>query len=107
MIKQSVPAYILLIALICLGVFIDAPLIPRQSKVPCYTRPTRINGSPSPPPISTKLNGYLRAMLFSELGSSLHQPALLLTPHDNKIDPKQEVSRSTKYRRSDPESPKR
>jgi hypothetical protein len=46
--KQKVPAYILLIALICLGVFIDAPLIPRQVKVPCYVGPTLINGQPQP-----------------------------------------------------------
>ena len=34
--KQKVPAYILLVALICLGVFVDAPVISREVKVPCY-----------------------------------------------------------------------
>jgi len=34
--KQKVPAFILLIALICLGVFFDAPLVPRLDKTPCY-----------------------------------------------------------------------
>lgn len=38
--RQKVPAYILLIALICLGVFIDAPVIPLPVKVPCYVGAT-------------------------------------------------------------------
>jgi hypothetical protein len=45
--KQKVPAYILLIALVCLGVFLDAPVIPQQVKIPCYVGPTGIMGHPA------------------------------------------------------------
>ena len=45
--RQKVPAYILLIALIYLGVFVDAPLISRQVKVPCYVGPTGIVARPA------------------------------------------------------------
>ena len=45
--RQKVPAYILLIALVCLGVFLDAPMIPRQVKIPCYVGPTPIMGRPA------------------------------------------------------------
>ena len=38
--RQKVPAFILLIALISLGVFIDAPVIPRPVKIPCYVGAT-------------------------------------------------------------------
>ena len=44
--KQKVPAYILLVALVCLGVFLDAPVIPRQVMIPCYVGPTGIIGRP-------------------------------------------------------------
>jgi hypothetical protein len=45
--KQKVPAYILLVALICLGVFVNAPVISREVKVPCYVGPTGIMGRPA------------------------------------------------------------
>ena len=40
--KQNVPAYILLIPLVCFGVFLDAPVIPRLVKIPCYAGPPEI-----------------------------------------------------------------
>ena len=44
--KQKVPAYILLIALVCFGVFLDAPVIPRLVKIPCYVGPPEITTQP-------------------------------------------------------------
>jgi len=38
--RQKVPAYVLLIALVFLGIFVDAPVIPRPVKVPCYVGAT-------------------------------------------------------------------
>jgi hypothetical protein len=46
--RQKVPAYILLVALICFGVFIDAPVIPLPVKVPCYVGATFLNQNQKP-----------------------------------------------------------
>lgn len=41
--RKSVPPYILFIGLVCLGAFIDAPIIPQPVKVPCYVGPTPLD----------------------------------------------------------------
>ncbi|OLE90780.1 MAG: hypothetical protein AUF79_08600 [Crenarchaeota archaeon 13_1_20CM_2_51_8] len=46
--RQKVPAYVLLIALVFLGVFVDAPVIPRPVKVPCYVGATFLDEQKKP-----------------------------------------------------------